>query len=382
MESNHLKKITAKAKQIRKANPLMKWTDAVKKASLLLGYTKNKTSTIKTVVKNPKLQVYAKPNKAGKLKVYARPVVSRVKKTKGTRAPIDSMMPKGVGAINTIAKFINFAESKKFQWYGASSKDFVAFLKKYPKPLFGVSSLAKIDYYDLYELNPQITDWIATAKIDTNTMERAWKIGGTLVKTKSNKPMLGLSNYPQRSEKIFLGTTTMTCTKMRNVFCKKPKNVGELEKIYSVPEVKVQLIGRKAVKGTVKITSSYTSAELIRTIISDKYPNLLPTRELFGVVYLNQQNRIIGLYVDGIGGQVSVAVDLKYVLVVGLKLTSQSVIIFHNHPSGEMLPSEQDKQLTRNLKEGFETLNIKLIDHIILSGVDEDYFSFNNSGLL
>jgi len=153
-----------------------------------------------------------------------------------------------------------------------------------------------------------------------------------------------------------------------------------LQEVYSVPEVKVELLGRKAVKSTYQIRNSSGSADLIRTYINDKYPGILQTRELFGCLYLNRQNRVLGIYVDGIGGQVSVVVDSKFVLVVGLKLACQSAIIFHNHPSGNMTPSTPDERLTKDLKEGFSTLDITLMDHIILSGVDNDYYSFSDQG--
>jgi len=201
------------------------------------------------------------------------------------------------------------------------------------------------------------------------------------LKYQGGQPMLSLSGYPMKKERIFIGANASCCGKMRKMKA-RPKNVGELQKLYSVPEIEVLMKGRKGIAVSPKVINSDSGASIIRSYMDAYNPNIRSTREMFGVLYLNFQNNVIGVYVDGIGGQTSVAVDMQYALLIGLKLTAKAVIIFHNHPSGNLTPSPQDKKITQEYKAGFETLSIQMIDHLILSGTTLGYYSFREEGNL
>ena len=88
--------------------------------------------------------------------------------------------------------------------------------------------------------------------------------------------------------------------------------------------------------------------------------------EQFKVLYLNRNNRVIGLYTAGIGGVAGTVVCNKKILACGLKIVASGMIIAHNHPSGNNKPSEQDRIVTKSLKECGKIMDIKLLDHIII----------------
>lgn len=350
--SDHLKKITDRARKIRAKKPSMKWTDAVKQASIELGMTKAKTPGRK-----PGAVIYARQSKTktGKTrtKVYAR--AKPVKKTKSTP-----------GA--NMEAFSKPRKPKPTPKRGRSSSYVTPTGKVYTKTKTGRKKIVG---------NPLLYTYLAS-KVITNKNQSSVKG----LSYKNGKPMLSLSGYGMHQEKILIGSTATQCSRYRKIFKTSAKNIGQLEQVYSVPEVKVELVGRKAVKNTYQIKNSSGSADLIRTYINDKMPGLLQTRECFGALYLNMQNRVLAVYLDSVGGQVSVAMDAQYIMLVGLKLACKGVIIFHNHPSGSMQPSRQDEEVTQDLKKGLASLQIRLLDHIILSGTDNDYFSFMDNGLI
>ena len=88
--------------------------------------------------------------------------------------------------------------------------------------------------------------------------------------------------------------------------------------------------------------------------------------EQLKVLYLNRRNQVIGLYTAGIGGVTGTVVCNKKILACGLKIVASGMIIAHNHPSGNKQLSEQDKTITKSLKECGKIMDIQLLDHIIV----------------
>jgi DNA repair protein RadC len=103
-------------------------------------------------------------------------------------------------------------------------------------------------------------------------------------------------------------------------------------------------------------------------------------RELFVVIFLNQSNRIITQEVVSTGGIAGTVVDIRIILRRALENKATSLILCHNHPSGNLNPSNADKTLTQRLKDAGCLLDIKINDHIIVS--DEGYYSFADEGNL
>ncbi len=83
--------------------------------------------------------------------------------------------------------------------------------------------------------------------------------------------------------------------------------------------------------------------------------------------YFNRSNRLIGVYEVSKGGITSTIVEPRLILSVALKIAATGIILAHNHPSGNLQPSPQDKEQTKRLKEAAGLMEISLIDHLILS---------------
>lgn len=104
-------------------------------------------------------------------------------------------------------------------------------------------------------------------------------------------------------------------------------------------------------------------------------------QEEFIVMLLNQGNYPIGYYRASIGGISSTVADVRLILSVALKSLASGIILCHNHPSGELRPSESDKILTKKIRLSCELLDISLLDHLIVSPFDQ-YYSFADDGIL
>lgn len=102
--------------------------------------------------------------------------------------------------------------------------------------------------------------------------------------------------------------------------------------------------------------------------------------EQFWVMLLNPANKVIKLAKVSDGGINGTSADPKRIFKIALENNATAIMLCHNHPSGNVLPSESDKTLTRNIINGGKLLEIKILDHIII-GIDK-YFSFADSGLI
>jgi len=109
-------------------------------------------------------------------------------------------------------------------------------------------------------------------------------------------------------------------------------------------------------------------------------PNKLEFIEQFKVLLLNRAMKVLGIYEVSSGTTVGCIVDAKLVLCAAIKANASNLILCHNHPSGNLNPSESDKSITQKLKMASTYHDFKITDHIIIS--KESYFSFAEQGLL
>ena len=123
-----------------------------------------------------------------------------------------------------------------------------------------------------------------------------------------------------------------------------------------------------------KITSSNSVFELMQPIIGE-----LPHEE-FWIVYLNNSNKVIQKNQLSKGGITGTLVDVRLALKTALEVGATGIILAHNHPSGTLKPSEADKQLTSKLGAAAKSLDIKVLDHLIIT--EKAYFSFADENLL
>lgn len=108
--------------------------------------------------------------------------------------------------------------------------------------------------------------------------------------------------------------------------------------------------------------------------------NTVELQEEFKVLLLNRANKVLGIYHMSKGGVSGTVVDVKLLLATALKANASGIIIAHNHPSGNLKPSETDKSLTRKIKEACKYLDILLLDHLIITR--NSYYSFSDNSEL
>ena len=104
----------------------------------------------------------------------------------------------------------------------------------------------------------------------------------------------------------------------------------------------------------------------------------LDYREYFYILCLNRNNKVLGYCQISAGGLTGTMADVRMIMQTALKSNSCSIILSHCHPSGNLEPSEADKDLTKKIQEAGKVLDIAVLDHLIITS--ESYYSFTDEG--
>ncbi|MFZ0598824.1 MAG: JAB domain-containing protein [Flavobacterium sp.] len=144
--------------------------------------------------------------------------------------------------------------------------------------------------------------------------------------------------------------------------------VSEIELIY---KTKVKASERPQIK---------SSRDAYRLVVDAWDPCKIELFEQFKILLLNQACRVLGIYEISSGGITGTVVDLRLIFSAALKASATSLIMIHNHPSGNLTASEADKQITRKVREAGKLLDISLLDSMIIT--PESYYSFADDGAL
>mgnify|MGYP002641854128 CR=1 FL=1 len=136
-----------------------------------------------------------------------------------------------------------------------------------------------------------------------------------------------------------------------------------------------EFVNRFQLKAGDLIKDAASAANHLRAFLSDYARDV----EHFIVIFLNNQNRVITTEVVASGTINTSAVYPRQIAIKVLKHESTNVILAHNHPSGETMPSNSDRAVTKKLQTGLAALDIEILDHIIIG---EDHYSFADAGLL
>lgn len=159
-----------------------------------------------------------------------------------------------------------------------------------------------------------------------------------------------------------------------NALCKF-KGIGEAKAISIIAALE---LGRRRNEQTTpereSITSSKQAFNLLHPILAD-----LPHEE-FWLIFLNRANKVIKKHPVSKGGVAGTVVDAKMIFKPAVEYLASSVILCHNHPSGNRTPSQEDIALTRKIKEAGRALDISIHDHIIIA--NDTYYSFADEGLI
>lgn len=152
----------------------------------------------------------------------------------------------------------------------------------------------------------------------------------------------------------------------------------KLNNLMSVREVRLKYIPDSGILKRKKITSAHAAS----LVLLEGYDmDTIAMQEQFVVLLVNRANFPLGIYKASSGGMSGTYVDIRLLMVAALKSLASGIIISHNHPNGLANPSEQDKVLTKQVKEACNIMGITLLDHVIVTPHHE-YFSFADEGLL
>jgi DNA repair protein RadC len=151
------------------------------------------------------------------------------------------------------------------------------------------------------------------------------------------------------------------------------------ENLFKDQVAEVELVYRSKVDPSdrIKVLNSDHFAKLFRSIWN---PDNMELLEEAKVIYLNKGNRVLGAFALSKGGLSNTVVDVKLVILAGLRLHCSFICLCHNHPSGNVKPSKNDEYLTEQIRIAASFFNIKLLDHIILT--KDGYFSMSDEGVL
>jgi len=150
-----------------------------------------------------------------------------------------------------------------------------------------------------------------------------------------------------------------------------------LEDLTIIPEIdfvyrrKVKISERPMIK---------TSKDAYDILLRIWDPGKIELQEQFKVILLNAHGRVLGVSDISSGGISGTVVDLRLIFALALKAAAVSIILAHNHPSGNLRPSKADEELTQKMVSGGRILDIKVNDHLIVT--PEGYFSFGDMGLI
>jgi DNA repair protein RadC len=143
-------------------------------------------------------------------------------------------------------------------------------------------------------------------------------------------------------------------------------NVAEIEVAYNTgntPKVKIM-----------------SADDAYEVLLSSWNLETIELQEEFKILLLNRANEVLGVYPLSRGGITGTLVDQRLIFAVALKCNATGIIMCHNHPSGRLNPSEADISLTNSIAKSGALLEIKLLDHLIIS--KNSFFSFSNEGKL
>lgn len=156
---------------------------------------------------------------------------------------------------------------------------------------------------------------------------------------------------------------------------KQIKGIGEAKSITIAAALE---LGRRRHAGSslerIIIKSTREIAEYLQTLLKDY------AHEVFAVVFLNQANKINHFEIISSGGITGTVADPRVILKKALENNAVSIVLSHNHPSGNLRPSRADEELTKKIKEAAKYFDIKVLDHIIVS--EDGFYSFADEGIL
>jgi DNA repair protein RadC len=155
------------------------------------------------------------------------------------------------------------------------------------------------------------------------------------------------------------------------------ESFANISNLYQVAEI--ELIYKTNVQAShrPKIASS---KDAYNVLIQNWNPDRLEFIEEFKILLLNNASRVLGIFEVSKGGISGASADVRIVFAAALKANATGIILAHNHPSGQLVPSDADKYITENMRKAGDLLNIRVLDHLIVTA--EGFCSFSDEYLI
>jgi DNA repair protein RadC len=154
----------------------------------------------------------------------------------------------------------------------------------------------------------------------------------------------------------------------------KVKGIGQTKAITIAAAMELGKRQQAAVLEKPRIKDGRDAAGYLRVMLKDE------RQEVFAALYLNNAGKVLHFSILSRGGLTGTVADPRVIFRKALEEDATSIILCHNHPSGNLQPSRADEEFTHKIKEGAKQLDLRLLDHIIVS--EEGYLSFADKGLL
>ena len=148
------------------------------------------------------------------------------------------------------------------------------------------------------------------------------------------------------------------------------------QSLFEIAEVSISYKAGIHTANRNKIGSSHCVYEIAKEVAKEHMEH----HECMYIMMLNNSNKVLGVAKLSQGGITGTLVDIRIMFQNLIKANATAFIMVHNHPSGTLRPSEADKHITKKAKSAAEMMDIKLLDHLIITS--ESYFSFADEGIL
>jgi len=145
---------------------------------------------------------------------------------------------------------------------------------------------------------------------------------------------------------------------------------------FTIPEITVSYKDNVKSSERAVVRCSQDIAE----IMAVAFEGCMEHHEEVNVLFMNRANRVLGISNVAKGGVFGAYVDVSIILQTALKVSASAIAVSHNHPSGSVIPSTEDLDMTRKIQKGCEAIGISFFDHVIMA--DEKYCSFADEGLI
>lgn len=224
----------------------------------------------------------------------------------------------------------------------------------------------------------KITDWA----VEDRPREKMIRTGTSAL---SDAELLGIliSSGTKNKSAIDLGRELLARVN-NNLNALGKLTIADLTRVHGIGNARAVTIaaalelGRRRklaeVPDMIQIKCSKDVADIFQPILADLF------YEEFWLLFLNRSNRVIDRMKLSQGGISGTVTDVRLVMKKAIEYLASGIVVCHNHPSGNLNPSESDSNITRKIKEAGNLLDIQLLDHLIIS--DKDYYSFADNGLI